>query len=632
MNYIYAVKISLGYKVETDHSEIGLYTIGNKSYFMWSEAPLYNTVDTWCSDMIYNIGSLSRDADFSVGGGSTSAAGFSVSVFNHQQFCHMLDEMGISLTGKVCEILEFVGTDEDSDSEEVYTQYTGIIDNVTGWDESTLNFSVVPQQFKRQSNMGKFYNDVDIIPISFGHSDPEGKRYFIAKRTLTVEKILTLQDMNQGGEVYPPNYNLFPVERRIFEAGEENEPTLIYRIQLGMMDEDAFKDASFFEGKYILIKEGNSSGTYRKIHNCEKIQHGTNAIVQIEIMDYLPEADMIGNITGDIPDQGWIQFLDIQREYELDYMPCGGFVDKNGIGLSSGVNLYQLNDKDVQQIPEYGIDINQDNKYKNSLVIDPKLFLENPDTISSFYFLPVESIQRTPSAAAWFTPNNWVKLADGVYHNDNITASSPVVAETGSIADMSDKNLNTFYELNTQYTINTNNIESYALTANMFTIKLPKIENLNFTSAYLGIAVRDECNVPLLPLVAKRGYIDRRVNILDTATTVVSNANSGTDFTIDNTPDFYAHRSNNKNNIQFYGDKYEVAGSIYALYGYKLLDMQVSNVSQYEGIEEILLCMRRIWDIYSEANVTEVYTHTTRIHELFIMFESTASIKEEVYL
>jgi hypothetical protein len=96
MNYIYGLQIKLD-KTVTERPELGLYTDTTGSYFRWSELPFSGVANTWLPGVIREIGPIAKKGNFRTGGGMVSAEGFSVTIFNNNQFSLKIEELEISL-------------------------------------------------------------------------------------------------------------------------------------------------------------------------------------------------------------------------------------------------------------------------------------------------------------------------------------------------------------------------------------------------------------------------------------------------------------------------------------------------------------------------------------------------------
>lgn len=625
MNYIYGIRIKLDKTIQS-RAELGLYAETGGSELRWSELPLVGVEKAYKAGIIKEIGEIAKKGDFTIGGGMVSGEGFSVTLDNDNQLSLKLEELGISLTGLTCEILEFVGTDTDSDSEEIYCQYTGICEDITSWDELTLTFNVKTAIHKRRANIGTILSDRNVIPVTFGTSNPSGGVYFKAIRVTDVETPIAVRDIAQEqGSYYPAKMKMFPVSSIVGTA-----PSLTYNVRLGYMDGVAFppERAEMFVNKYALCKNGENEGQYRKIEDAERNTTG-QAEVTLTFADYWKN-DFAFNYGGTADKQAWLQLLEIDREYKVETSNCGGFYDSNGNFLSHGVEVYSKEDDDIFRVPSYGCDLFIGSTSYNSLQIDAKLFKENPNDIASFVIAPVENFGlydesnlekwNTSTEPWWYT---YSKIVTGVYGRvDHLTN----ISTTGNISNVTDKNPDTYYEF--KYHIKQDSSAGQFLKVFKFT--LPKVpEGLNFSRALLAIKAWGQCycayygNDPGFRIM-KRGYIDR-----------VSNVISGKNFAeraadgawLSNVPDFYWNNVQENGNLDFYRIAPADASSNYVkISGWETFDLKVESKEDYEEIEEVVIAFERNLGYGYE------YDDTTRIYEIAVMFESDTTITKEIYV
>jgi len=597
MNYIAAVKIHLN-STQVQRDDLGLYNIGGSSFLMWSELPLTGVTDTWKYGIISEIGISVESGDFKTGGGVVSAQSFDLTVYNNTQMSLKLDELGIKLVGLKVEHYIFVGTDADSDNTEVYRERVGYIDRVTGWNQMYIKISVKNSMHKRRSNLGTLFEKNDIIPITYGISDPANDVYFKAVRTNSTYDVLSQEDLSNGlGTCLPGNMKLFPVYQMIGAS-----PSLIYQVRLGYMDSTALPNGDEFVGKYVLIKEGTGEGFYRKIETATVIGSG-QAIIELTFSDHFPE-DLVGSWAANGENQTWLQFVNIEREYELDNLLCNGFYDSDDNKLVNRAEIYSENDDDIIRIPQYGYDVDTDNAEYNSLVIDPKLFNNYAEYESG-----------------------WTYLADGLFCDGSDTFSDTTITITGDEDSIFDQTTSTSYIQEFEYKMT----GPGQTLKSALTFKLPSPpDNFTYTNVYLCVNLTSTGRPGALFSamsfdVKKRGYIDRKASCIPE----YDMFGAGT-VGINNIPDFYLIPNGDTNNVDFYRtDGYIVTGSEYSLLnGYSLINLDIENNDDWESIVEIVIESNRpIGDTSAQ-----LYSETFEIKEMFLLIESEANIKTEVYV
>ena len=107
----------------------------------------------------------------------------------------------------------------------------------------------------------------------------------------------------------------------------------------------------------------------------------------------------------------WVKIIDIPFEFKADEWPCVGFTDESGVPIVSGdyprlaayghvvssstapiVQGVTIPDVSFIQIPSFGYLVDLSAAGKNRLIMDLKLFKDNPDTMSTFSIFPCKNL------------------------------------------------------------------------------------------------------------------------------------------------------------------------------------------------------------------------------------------------
>lgn len=631
MNSVFAIRVKCD-KTIPAKADLGLYAVAGGSEFRWSECKLTNTVDTWKDGFISVISEIAKKGNFQTGGGMVYAEGFSVTAYNNSQLTIKLEELGISLTGLVCEILEFDGADTEPDIN-IYTHYTGVIEDVTMWNELKMSFNVKTARHKRRSNLGAIFNGKEIIPITYGSSDPANGRYFKYLRTEFINEKIKVSDfaLAQGDtNCYPPTMYLFPITEKVSD--------LEYKVRLGFLSEAAFpieQAYEFFIGKWIKIVEGASDnvGKYRLITNAIRQTVG-DTLITIKLSEYTP-VPMAGNYTGTEVEQTWIEFYDLKMGYAIDIQPIGGFIGSETLIAETGKSeIYAKADEELIRILPYNCDVSVNGA---SLVVTPTVLSGAVDQVSSFYIMPVRSIAYylEPDLDGWTEGLHLSRRTpiNGLYSNsDSFVDGTDIdlVAETGIPANVLDKNKNTNWSRFFKITTSTNSLY-YAIT---YTVKLPKLpKDVDFSNVYLGVNLISSSVVPSGSqgagniIVSYRSYINRLKKPISLTEDNVVYYSNPDGVLFDDVPDFYYSEIVDTNNKNFHTTAIgNDAGKFNT--GYRNYNLNISSKEEYENIEELLIM---VYKTYTYTVSGRKVDDTTTLTEVSIMLERVAKLDSEVY-
>lgn len=644
MNIIQAIKIDTGL-VLPDVSDLGLFAVvDTNSVLRWTTAPLCGVSDQWSTGMIAKggIGARTQQVDCERGGNSVIVNNVSIRLNNSNQLISRLKTIGVTLTGLLLEIHEFLGTDEDSDSEEHSIVFTGIIEDVVG-SETTCSLSVAASlSRRRKTNLSTVVNKNNrphipegvtdsIIPVIFGQSDPVNGRCFKTVKTNAKEIALTLADLSglpigtQGADSlrYPPDCQLFPC------AGPLDSPALPdkLKLRLGHLDLqcNSLLQNGFLLGKYVVCREGNSEnvGQYRKIKqvNVAVFDLGyltKQAYIVLEIDDYFPVTPS-GNWDANAENQSYFEIVDADAIFEIEAEPTGGFYSsETGQKLQGEAELYVKGDDKLSKINLSDVKISLDN---NSFEFNPRVFDGSVQSIKAYSINPVTDLY--------------------MYDKDNLEDFNLTAAQSGAVntaypgvwvsnygAGTTINNAvltmsNTHCDRNsTTYLRHVIDFTGYPRYWIAFGLKLPKIKpNVKFEAAYLLMRLESLCNFDGLDqsylYVSKRRFIGGAEDLINTS------ENVGQNIQISNLPDSYFLDVISSKNHDFYVEEKTTT----KWSGHKMLSLNVGNAGEYNAIHEMLIMIHR-----NDTNTTRTFREDTRVREIAVAFETSVDISGDVFV
>lgn len=637
MNTIGAIRIYLGARY-IESSEIGLYTpsIGN-SEIRWSESELHGVSDTYNSSLILKngIGIITSSIDDTNGGNQETVNDFIFSITGAVQLQLRLQELNIQLSGKTVEYIEFIGIDSDSDSEDVSVMGTFTIEDVV-WNEFEAQFIAKSSFVYKRNNFiatrlsENLFPDAvgDVIPVTFGRSDPTSGRFFKVPRIEYRNEILRLDDFT-GDQGYPAGTTLFPA----YHGGESDQDSDLCSILAG---EKTYYNPVSLTGMYLKNVEGDvadNDGSIRKILSYSIGDSSVAGYVDQLRINFTLSEYFFKSVTsyhfGSLTWKAFLSIIDALLRYALDFAESEGFL--------SGPDFYVKENDLMIRIVDVGVSQEVSNLPDYELSISTSVG-EVGET-SSFKIIPVTAIEpylnNDSGLEQWGLPT---------YHHPDDTGGNPVaglfVEDTSmSTSDaqgvitnpnnFNDRDYTSYY----RYVVSID-IGSPVLHFNYylgFKLTLPEIdETIVFDKVYLGIRMKSVCidnggDDPYLNMqgnfvVAHRRYYGDAVKPVENQT-IEYNIES----TVESLPDDYylLNKPSTKNKAFYYAEDTTIL-----LTGYKTFDLNISDRDAYNNIYEILILMMR-WG--AQAGIADHVDDNVNIYELAIIFEKNISIGEELY-
>lgn len=637
------IKLNSGYDTRTD---IGLYNVdSSNTEIRWSEMELVDVDDTYNYEMLLDngIGNIRRSFDYSLGGNVETINNFTVRCKGSNQVILRLAELGIDLSGKTIEYIEFDGIDLDSDYYSETVMFTGTIENIESNQFETVITAKTSFQYKRNRLLGDTVSETDypyapssvkngVTPVTFGESDPDNGRYFKFIQVADKEEVLKVDDMIPTGN--PSDMYLFPVARVLFIDYESNEIGLL-------LGDFAPYNSTDFEGMYVQIIEAPEESTVN-VNEIRKIEsligkygvtvtgYGNQNLIVFELSEYLPSLlSLYYVILGDAGLNVFATFakiIDVLIEYAMDHDYCDCFNGVSEIYIKSGDNMVKAIDLGISQITP-AIPIYE---------INSSIFSGEIGNTKSYTYLPVESIEPYESA----TDDLGVFEIDEDYEHP-LDGSSDKVAgvfcekNSGCKADdqgvitgannFNDRDHTTQYlfEVYLDLTETIKRFDYYIA----IKVELPEIpDTIDFDSVYLGI----NCNSILADNSSTLEYTGEFAVCYRSYYNRVSNPFSYTSMQyaenveINCLPDDYYTSGQDESNKQFYF----LEETETKLAGYKKFDLDIGSVDDYRNIHEMVILFKRYANELGQATYINDNVYIT---DLAIIFEKNVTLGESIY-
>lgn len=653
MNTVYGIIIYLNKDTHEENPNFGL--LYDRIY--WAEYPLINLgspYDTynlnnhdytiaWRADFIAKngIGSIPKSVNLDKGGDTSNIGTCQIRVKNTNDFVAYLKALNTSLTGCNVEIIEFCGTDEKSDSISATKIFTGVIEDGVDGDETTCTLAIsTALTRKRRANMAKLIGaeggtiESEIVPLTFGESDPLEGRYFKAKKLKSTEKVYTVRELfGLEGDLVGINYDPYTFKRMPVAETMSSSDSVKIRLghvtvfsNAGSMSFNEVKEV--FIGKYLVCREGKAEnvGQYRKIVNVtgwkldnldmvsDTVSYNTAWITfETEHFPVIPS----GNWAANEENQSWFEVVDVFAEYQIEsYYETGGFYDSSSNPLQGEVDIY---------IPEDGkliktklTDVNIVDNYK--FEIKPRLYNNSTNKINSYGIIQITDVNPSSHTnwAIWGATGmgDAVKVADGVWVTNHGIGTELTSSQSIDYGNHCDKDIDTYWRF-------LNHFKNYARYWVCVTFDLPQIEEgFKFHKAYLLLRLSSIFtdllgdHTPQNWFAVKKGrFIGGVENIEST------NENLGKQIQISNFPDSYTGKSTKNKDFE----EHIKAGGTWT--GYQLFDLNVSSKEEYDEIYKMLILVGR-----DKTDGTSEYSEDFRLYEMAVAFETEADISGDVFV
>lgn len=642
MNIIGAVKINTEV-VHSDDTTIGMFSNGTlPAELRWSESELIGVAEEYNYEMIVDngIGDRQESFDASFGGNTTLVNDFTVIVHGASQFMIRLAIIGIKIHGLTIEYIEFVGTDSDSDSVSSDTIFRGVVEDVE-WNENEIRITAKSSyEYKRNRFIGlkpttTDYPNIDdamvdnIIPVSFGSSDPDNDRFFKLPRIEYKNETISASDIDP--DVEPSNTTIFPLIKFGTEDTREEARFLIgVNSGAGILGYD-------FTGKYVNVFDGaeSSNGEIRKVDHeiltgtiyteydsisAELIANGYETDLTDHEHAYLSLCDVFSSylecFTPDSPTfKTFVTIMDLFFKYIIDSVSCSG-ISLNG-------NYYLKDDEEMIKMLDTDTVVSTDN---TEHIVEPRVLNSSTGSYDSLVILPVDTIipftkGTGENLVEYGIDENYKEIVPGLFYNDHsgdaiLNATSPGIITGADYFKDKDRDTEYSFSLFLENTYPIGKYDYYVV----FKIGLPEItDKIQFDNIYLGIdSVNTQYKAPSLGTPFYDKFIEiKRKSFYNRLYELEDITYGGAPR---NLPDnYYTVQQSTKNVYRYYN-----GGHI----GLQSYDLGISKKEDYESVENLLLCFKV--DIPSTLEAMTVL-NVTLFKELAIVFEKGLSLGKEVY-
>ena len=642
MSLCFGVKIILVDKASpvSQDTSFGLYNVaGENSEFRWSQNDISGLSTAWCSGMIVKNGlkRFTKQIDLSVGGNISYPGKGQVSVKNINKFWEECQSRGITFNGLKLEIWE-LGTGDHQHKIRTY------FCTEPKWNNEKFSIPFKGGQEKRVANIINVVNSIQFpnasndtinksIPATFGKLTPvidaslnKMTRSSIAQLIRTDDAMLLKKYTDDffTSSGYESTFQ-FPVE-------SINDPAVRWYTCALQSDSGAGIVYYSTDNVYVKIVDGTGSNQIRKIN----VLFTVNYDLVFKVDDFF-ETELNDDGTGE--GRSWVQFIKINRVYDVDHFPCKGFCDYNSLLLDNGAEIYTFTDEDgIQRIAPYGYDFVNTGRPKNRVGINPIMYDQGDlDTQNSFLILPVENFRaanddgeanlgvwNSDSEGWWdsvipYSINYPSLYTDDIDDLDRVTISNWNLSNLSNVSDKDKSSSATsYYEADVH--------AGGGVFYKVFYFDLPALPpGFTFETCYLCIKFTSQCG--------DVGYGSPKVRLRRFKYTVnISNfgvdENDDTLININDVPDFYCVDTSETNNQQFF----QVVDDTYNKTGYtnSVFELDISSREEYETLLQGSLIFDRVYLVQSEPPGQQ-WTDVTEIYEIAIMFKKSSDIKENIF-
>jgi len=651
-----AIKIYLGQSY-TDDTDLGLYD----SELRFSEAELFGVDDTYNYQMLLRngIGEIAEEFDDTLGGNNVTINDFTFSIKGTNQFFLKLQELGIQLSGKYVEYIEFIGTDTDSDATSETVMFAGVIENYSynefGCDiTAKTSFADGRKKCLGRTLTTAEYTDLDTESagetdtVTFGRSDPDNSIFFCLKRVEYKDTLITNNDIFSSS-VEPSYLSNFPVVGDILDSGAYSYYVDPNYIQFLLTEESSgVPDATILAtylaanaaGKYIKLTDTDSEqsdieGAMRRIKSAAHIYvDSTRLMVKLELHEFLPEViegchplNPFPALPTEFPSH--LELHDITVRYALDWKSSECF----GTGFQE---FYVKDNTDMVRCTDVGI--SQTDSDVPVYDIRSDVYTGEIGDAHSFKILPLESL------VPYLSPTgNFDAYAGGAGYDHPHDGSSDDIAGvfvqngSGTVCNTQgvitgdgnykDRDYTTQYLFETHFTLAypVDHFDYWIA----FILTLPEIDDsVIFDNVYLGLRLRssttDDSTDPKLTLASK--FLIAHHPYYGSIEKVVEQTSMNFEDIVDieSLPDSYYSNSPDTDNKEFYWER--ETGSY--LTGYKLFDLNITTKEKYRNLHEVII---GLWRHSEQIGIASFIDDNVAIYEAAIIFEKNVSIDTEVY-
>ena len=646
--YIHGVRIRVpqGVPESTDIPEIGWYGVtGSTSEFRWiaDDISSYSPTDSWAISVLARewCAPIEESFDGELCGGVSRVSENELRITNtvaeisqgtYLSLYDILSFAGLSFVGLVCEFVRF----EIVSGALVAAGGTIVFRGILGdpkWSETEITIPVETAEFKRQSNLSRIIDgrsgglyphaSGDITgqssPLTFGEWDN-------AKLPRVGDQETQFTNINFNATATPAGAKYYPcVGKTGFTVETTEDAWIQYEFKISETEGTVGTGwVTPANAMFLKIIDGDRSGQTRRIDR----YYNDGLTMRVKIVEVFEGGELA--VTG--ATQSIATIFSRWGEYEADQWPCLAFTDETGAAITNGANLsvWDENQKTFLALPRYGVDIDPyaDN---NRLIINPRHFTGDPDSIDSWLVLPFSNFGPMSDATIglWFpTISDWEPVIDGLYvdpSDDPIDTATDTVTGAGNECDLERATSEDHvYDIDF-YTAAT---VAYCLAYSGTFPSIP--DGIDFSEAYILARINGEINNVIngnchIKILAKR-------NLIDTPLAIVEFSTQRNTQDIDCLAEFYCIDSPSTYNVKFFGtgtypSNYTGTGKV-RFYGYSNFEIPgVTNVDTYRSLSKMGILLYRDIDIDIPATPSD----TIKFYELAVGFKRTSSIKSEVY-
>ncbi len=661
------------------------------SAFGWIQNDITGLTGNWKAGMLVHqgIGKWTKTIDLKRGGNIAQSGSASATVKNTSEFSTDLSDNGIYLNGCKMEIYKFTDTTPTK-------QWSGICEDPV-WNSKEYNINAKGYHNKRIANLGTEIDSVNYpnatgdilgenIPCTFGTIKPvfdvDGNSIYdgyakavrVANRESVYFNMLGYRTVNEDEKITlettqlynNTNLEIFPIV-----GNDGNTPPLSFKIKLFAEDSWSISrwrkdtviqttgtlDLTWFNGKYIKIIEGAANGSYRAISSAYVDLDDDPLVIVLTMNDYFSETP-VGNAAATEENQSWCKIIEIERGYSVDAFPCYSYLDVEGNGITTGLNLFSFDDDSTVTVSGERQTVNIDKKpisfirlpmyaykdsgsgNKNLIDIDVKLFNGSIDKMDSFLVLPVVNLSTIKTSdLSSIDESDYEHVVDGVYKKSISPGSGQLFVDSvteGTKENAFDKDHDSYYEFNLSAW------PGYVCWYTAFDLTKPAFpDRFKFDSLYLGLRYKFsfEWGDPIYMSSFTPRFKAYWRRFVGAANEIVDSDNlyqggfQGFDFsiTVQSLPDqYYTIDPFDNNKFFYYNDDGSEDNTLVS--GYSTFELNnVDTEDKYNSIDKIAIGMRMCYQNSTAPKSAPLVTTNIKVYEAALMFKKSVSIKNEIY-